>query len=158
MGDLNLIAAVSRNGVIGKNGKMPWCVPEDLRWFREQTVGHPVIMGRKTYESIGKPLANRSNIVITSRSEIPGCYAVASLDEALLVARGFLGVPTIIGGGSIYSLALPRVTKMLISEIDQIVVGADTYFPKVNWNEWELWVYRKGETPGLVFREFRRKA
>src|SRR3989337_2870163 len=106
---LYLVAAVAANGVIGSGGKLPWRLPEDLRHFKELTLGHPVIMGRRTWESLGGPLRGRENIVVTrSRGyDAPGAHVPASLDAALALCTGE-PVAFVIGGGELYAAALPR--------------------------------------------------
>jgi dihydrofolate reductase len=128
---LALIAAVARNGVIGKDGALPWHVSEDLKHFKKTTDGHVIIMGRKTHDSIGRPLPKRRNIVVTRQTgaRFPGCEAAHSLDEAIALARTTDDCPFIIGGASLYKEALPLATELHLTTIDEDVAG-DTYFPE----------------------------
>lgn len=156
---VSMIAAMDRNGVIGANNKLVWHIPEDLRHFKRLTLGKPVIMGRKTFDSIGRPLPQRTNIVITRRSawQAEGVNAVCNLEEALDLAdktASRLGETEvfIIGGEQIYRLALSFATRMYITEIDAEVDG-DAFFPEFDREQWPCinsglwvregnWVYR----------------
>jgi len=155
---LALIVAVARNGVIGKDGGLPWHVSEDLKHFKKTTHGHAVIMGRKTHDSIGRPLPKRRNIVVTRQpgTLFPGCEAAHSLDEAIALARTTDDCPFIIGGASLYEEALPLATELHLTTIDEDVDG-DAYFPE-DLSEFVEVESRKGETAGVVFRLLRRKA
>lgn len=135
---ISLIAAVSKNGVIGVNNKLPWDLPEDLERFKIITTGGVVIMGRKTYESIGKALPNRVNIVITrdKNFKAPNVLVVNSIESALFKAGGQKDV-FIIGGGEIYKQTMSYVDRMYISEVDMEVEG-DTLFPTIDKNRWGL--------------------
>lgn len=139
---ISIIAAVSKNGVIGKKGELPWYIPEDLRHFKELTTGHPIIMGRKTFESIGKPLPNRANIIITRDAgyEAEGCLVVHSLEEALekageaeknpplLKLRKGKSEVFVIGGGEIYNEAIKVADKLYLTLIEDNFEG-DVFFP-----------------------------
>lgn len=153
---LALIAAVSLNGVIGRDGGLPWHIPEDLKHFRRNTVGHAIIMGRKTWESIGRPLPKRRNIVVTRQQglRIEGCEVVHSLDEALSLARDGDEEPRVIGGASLYEEALPRATRLLLTEVQQQVEG-DTFFPE--WDEAAWSETSRSEGDGVVFRDLTRR-
>jgi dihydrofolate reductase len=137
MKGLALIAAMSRNHVIGKDGDLPWRIKEDLRHFRRVTTDHRVmIMGRKTWDSIGKALPNRDTIVVTRQDlELEGAHVVHSPLEALHLAWTYHDVPCVVGGGALYKWALPIATKMYLTHIDRDVEG-DTYFPLWNPAEW----------------------
>jgi dihydrofolate reductase len=153
MRPLELVVAMSRNRAIGKDGDLPWPrIPEDMKHFREITEGHAVIMGRKTYESMGKPLENRRNIIVSRTPDlvIEGCEVVASFSEAAQLARDTDGCPMVIGGAQIYEAALPRVTRIHLTEIDREVEG-DTFFPPLVPGEWQESERRSGETPGITF-------
>ena len=131
-----IVAAVARNGVIGHRNRMPWHLPEDLRRFRQLTLGHAVIMGRRTFESIGKPLAGRNNIVVT-RSPVwtrAGCHAAHSL-EAAVAAVHEREDAFVIGGAQIYALALPVASRLYISEIERDFEG-DAFFPEFDRSRW----------------------
>jgi dihydrofolate reductase len=129
---ISIIAAIDTNRGLGKSGKLPWYLPGELKRFKALTMGHPIIMGRKTYESIGRPLPGRTNIIITRDQsfQAEGCVVVHSLDEAIIVAKGVPGADEvfIIGGGEIYQQALSITTKVYLTIIDA-AYDVDTYFP-----------------------------
>ena len=131
-----LVAAVARNGVIGSGGKLPWRLPEDLRHFKELTLGHPVIMGRRTWEALGKPLRERENIVVTRARgyDAPGAHVAASLDAALALCAGE-SVAFVIGGGELYAAALPIADAMALTEIGRDYAG-DASFPQFDRAAW----------------------
>lgn len=130
---LVIIAALARDGTIGDGGKIPWHIPGDLKRFKRLTLGHPVIMGRKTWESIGRPLPGRRNLVLTRRAQIAGAECFPDLDAALATC----GDETvfIIGGAEIYRLALPRADELYLTQVPLEVTG-DTKFPAYDRNEW----------------------
>jgi len=132
-----LIAAVASNGGLGLEGKMPWHLPGELRHFREVTMGKPIVMGRKTWESIGKPLPGRQNIVISRNPafQAPGCEVYGSLEQAIANALG--NEVMVIGGGEIYRRALPLATRMVLTLVD-CAPTADTWFPDWKRAEWTL--------------------
>ena len=134
---ISLIAAMSRNRVIGKNNTLPWKLPEDMERFREITLGKPVVMGRKTFESIGKPLPKRLNIIITRDKNYrqDGCIVVHSADEALKAAKGSEEI-MVIGGEQIFKEFLPKADKMYLTFIDEDFEG-DAYFPEYNKHDWK---------------------
>ncbi|MBI5553230.1 MAG: dihydrofolate reductase [Candidatus Diapherotrites archaeon] len=133
---VNLIAAMTRARVIGKDNKLLWHIPQDLKNFRSLTEGHPVIMGRKTFESIGKPLPNRPNFVISrSMPETDGVTVCRSLSEALQNARALDEAVFVIGGGEIFAQALPLARRMYVSWVKAEFEG-DAFFPKFNESEW----------------------
>jgi dihydrofolate reductase len=148
---LCLVLAVAKNGVIGKDGKVPWHVPEDLKHFRRSTTGHAVIMGRKTWDEVGKPLPNRRNLVVSRNADLrlDGAEVVPSLDEAIALARTTDAEPRVIGGAEIYRLALPLATRVLLTEI-QLEPEGDTFFTldRSGFRETER---RAGEDPRAVF-------
>jgi dihydrofolate reductase len=123
---LAIIAAVGMNRVIGKNGKLPWHISEDLKRFKRLTTGHAILMGRKTFESLGKPLANRRNVVLSSKP-IPGAETYPSIPEALN-ALASAGTVFVIGGGTLYAQLLERADEVYLTLVDQEIVG-DTFFP-----------------------------
>lgn len=154
---LAIIVAVARKGVIGKDGGLPWHLSEDLKHFKRTTLGHAIIMGRKTYDSIGRPLPKRRNIVVT-RSKgamFEGCELAHSLDDAIALARSTDPCPFVVGGASLYEEALPLATELHLTSIDQEVEG-DTFFPE-DLSAFEEVERRLGETPGVVFRLLRRR-
>jgi len=133
---LVIIAAVAKNGVIGAANAMPWRLPEDARRFRALTTGHAVIMGRKTWESLGRPLPHRQNIVVTHQSAYPAAEAnvVASLGEALSAVT--LPAPVFcIGGAELYAQALPIASRLELTLLDREVAG-DTHFPEFDRSAW----------------------
>lgn len=160
---LALVAAVAENGVIGAGGGMPWHYPEDLRRFKELTLGHPVIMGRTTYESIesrlGGPLPGRTNIVLSRQSSLDlpeDVFHASNLDDALEIARETVDdereAVYIIGGASIYEQFLDRADELLVTEIPESPDG-DTYFPEIG----PEWAECDRETVGeLAFVTYRR--
>lgn len=134
-----MIVAHADNRIIGKDNDMPWHLPADLAYFKKTTLGKPVIMGRKTYDSIGRPLPGRQNIVI-SRDEslnIEGVEVVQSVEQALAVASGVDEI-MVIGGGAIYAHCMPKADKLYITHIDAKIDG-DTQFPDYDLeNEWQM--------------------
>lgn len=132
---LSLIAVIGKNRELGKNNKLLWHLPGDLKRFRQITSGHPVIMGRKTFESLPGVLPNRTNIVISSQPSIPGIgpgiKLVRSLDEAIQVARTSPGAEEmfIIGGGSVYAKAIDQADRLYLTVVDKESPDADTFFP-----------------------------
>ncbi|TXH08233.1 MAG: dihydrofolate reductase [Candidatus Moraniibacteriota bacterium] len=129
---ISLIAALSENRVIGNRGAIPWHLKDDFRRFKERTTGHVIIMGRKTYESIGRPLPGRTNIVITRDTgrDIPGCIVVDSLAEALAKARAIESKEIfVIGGGQIYAEALALADRLYLTLVHAIMDG-DAFFPE----------------------------
>jgi dihydrofolate reductase len=131
-----LIAAVASNGVIGVNGKLPWQLPEDLKHFKQLTLGHPVIMGRRTWESLGKALPARENIVVTTRPgyDAPGAAVASSLDAALALCAGE-PVAFVIGGHQLFVESLPAATGLILTEIHRDYAG-DTWFPEFDRSRW----------------------
>lgn len=135
---LHLIVACTRSGVIGKDGKLPWHLPEDLKHFKETTLGKPVIMGRKTWESLPRALPGRLNVVITRQPNYvaEGATIVASIDEALEVVKAYEDA-FIIGGAEIYRQAMDRVTVAHITLVE-IDLDGDAYFDGFNEVDWAL--------------------
>jgi dihydrofolate reductase len=143
-----LVVAVSRNGVIGRDGGLPWHISSDLKRFKEITMGKPVIMGRKTWESLPrKPLPGRRNIVITRQAgyQAEGAETVRGADEALALCQGLPEV-SVIGGGEIYGLFWPLAQRIYLTEVD-LEVDGDTHFPAVTAPEWRE-VSREVHAPG----------
>ncbi|WP_024467286.1 dihydrofolate reductase [Treponema pedis] len=141
-----LIAARSKNNVIGKNGRLPWNIPEDLKRFKKLTDGNTVIMGRKTFEDIGAPLVNRFNIVLsrTKKIKTENCITAENFSEALKKAAS--SDVFIIGGEAVFREALPIIDIMYITEIDAEYSG-DTYFPQFELTEFERTEGHKIDTP-----------
>ena len=139
---MHLIVAVDKNWAIGKNNKLMWSIPADMKYFRETTKGNIVIMGRKTLESFpqGQPLKNRVNIVITNNKDykVNDALVLHSIEEAIEEAKKYEGTPYVIGGESIYRAMLPYCDTALITKIDH-AFDADTYFPNLDEDEeWEM--------------------
>ena len=136
---LELVAAVARNGVIGRGGQLPWHLPDDLKHFKALTLGHPIIMGRRTFESIGRPLPGRRSIVVSeSLTRAPdGIELARSLGEAIQLAAASEGPAFVIGGGILYAAALPHVTTLHLTEVDADVEG-DAFFPEYDKARWKL--------------------
>ena len=139
MVQISLIVARTLNKVIGKDNAMPWHLPVDLAWFRANTVGKPVIMGRKTYESIGRLLPKRPNIIL-SRSGfcIEGAYSATSLEQAVTLAKSFANIDEImvIGGGELFKQAMPLANKLYLTEI-QAEIDGDTFF-EFDETQWKM--------------------
>jgi len=133
---LTLIVARARNGVIGRDGTLPWRLPEDLAFFKRTTMGHPIVMGRRTWESIGRPLPGRRSIVVSRQAGFAaaGAEVAASLDEALRLCAGSAEV-FVIGGAQFYAEALPRADRLIVTEIDADFEG-DTHWPAPDPLQW----------------------
>ena len=139
---ISLIAAVADNAVIGCQNRLPWHLPEDLQYFKRVTMGKPIVMGRKTWESIGRPLPGRTNIVITRRPDYAaeGARVVGSLEEAVSLAEDIALIDgtdelLVIGGAEIYKAALPLASRLYLTEVQADVPG-DAYLPAVDWAQW----------------------
>jgi dihydrofolate reductase len=138
---VSLIVAVSNNNAIGKDGKMPWHLPNDLKHFKNITWAMPVIMGRKTFESMGKPLAGRKNIVITRQKgyKPEGAVAVQSLSDALFLANEMdVKEIFVIGGGEIYKMVWEKANRIYLTRVKMEAPDADTFFPAIGPQEWKL--------------------
>jgi len=135
---LSIIVAFDENRLIGNNNNLPWHLPADLRHFKKITMGHHMIMGRRTFESIGKPLPGRTSVIVTRQKNYmaQGCIIVNSLDEALLYCNNQDEV-FIIGGAQIFECALPLAAKLYVTRILQAFKG-DTWFPEISGDEWEV--------------------
>jgi dihydrofolate reductase len=136
--DVALVAALDRNFAIGKGNALPWHLPDDLKRFKALTLGKPILMGRKTAESLGRALPGRRNLVLTRSGRAPfdAMQAVASLDEAMREARKDGEALCVIGGGEVYALALPVATRMHLTHVDVAISGADAFFPNFDPLEW----------------------
>lgn len=137
---LAIVVAVAENGVIGRGNELPWQLPDDLRRFKELTLGKPIIMGRRTHESIGRALPGRMNIVVTRQAglQAPGCIVVHSFADALLAAADAPGDATeaaVIGGAQLYGVALPEVSRIHLTRVHASIPG-DTLFPALQAHEW----------------------
>jgi dihydrofolate reductase len=139
--ELILVAALDREHAIGKGNALPWHLPDDLKRFKALTLGKPLLMGRKTAESLGRALPGRRNLVLTRSGRVPfnGMEAVASLDDALAAARhGAAESLCVIGGGEIYALCLPHAARMYLTHVDTVVDGAAAFFPRFDSAGWQV--------------------
>lgn len=151
----SLVVARARNGVIGRDNALPWRLPADLAYFKQVTLGHPIIMGRRTWESIGRPLPGRRNIVVSRnpRYEAPGATVVSSLEEAWRAA-GEAEEACVIGGTSLFAEALPTADRIHLTEVEADVPG-DTFFPEFDRSEWterEVLAHPRDERHQYPFR------
>ena len=160
---LSIVVAVAANNVIGVDGGLPWHLPEDLRRFRQLTMGKPIVMGRLTHESIGRALPGRRNVILSRQDDFlaDGCDVVASIEEALELLRDEEEV-MIIGGGNIYEQFLPMAQTIYLTRVDADLQG-DTFFPELCAEDWEL--IGRDEYPanderetGFVIEELQRRA
>lgn len=139
--ELVLIAALDRNHAIGRDNDLPWRLPDDLKRFKALTVGKPVLMGRKTAQSLGRALPGRVNLVLTRSGHVPfdGMRAVASLGDAWQLATESGATELcVIGGGEIYALCMPLATRMHLTHVDTVVDGADAFFPGFDAARWRV--------------------
>ncbi|HUX89065.1 MAG TPA: dihydrofolate reductase [Gallionellaceae bacterium] len=134
---LSIIVAMARNRTIGINNTLPWRCPEDLKHFKTLTMGHHMIMGRKTFDSIGKPLPGRTTVVVTRNPElkIEGCIVTHSLDEAIAACAGDDEI-FVVGGAELYAQALPLADRLYLTEVQQDVDG-DAHFPLLDLKQWQ---------------------
>lgn len=151
-----LVAAVAANGVIGRDGGLPWHLPEDLPRVKRLTLGHVLVMGRRTYESIGRPLPGRTTVVVTRQTgwAAEGVTVAASVEEALLVAGALDDEVYVVGGTEVYRAALPAADRLLITEVAGEPDG-DTYFPDVDWSQWRE--ASREERNGFAFVDYVRR-
>ena len=142
---LSLIWAMDENRLIGNNNALPWHLPADMQWFRKQTMGKPILMGRKTFESIGKPLPGRENIVLTRQPglTIEGCHVVNTLSEAKTMLPDTEEI-MVIGGAEIYAQALPVAEKIYYTQIHHAFEG-DAWFPELDMQQWRM-IYEEVHT------------
>lgn len=149
---LAIVVAVADGGVIGRDAGLPWHLPEDLRHFKDVTMGHAMIMGRKTFDSIGRALPGRTSIVVSRGAPtLPEGVALArSFEEAVAIARQTDGEPRVIGGASIYEAALPLATRIFLTEVHRPVTG-DTFFPPFDRAAFREIERRPGATFGVEF-------
>ncbi|TDR33193.1 dihydrofolate reductase [Hydromonas duriensis] len=166
---ISLIAAVAQNLALGKNNQLLWHLPNDLQFFKRTTLNHPIIMGRKTYDSIGRPLPKRLNIVISRQFDllIEGCVVVPSLRAAIALAshvehqpEGVAPEVFVIGGAQIYAEALPMAARLVLTEVKQNF-EADVFFPQWDKNDWqEVWReshYDEASGLGYDFVDYHRR-
>ena len=135
---IDLVVALDRNRAIGRGGTLPWHLPDDLKRFKALTLGKPVLMGRKTAQSLGRALPGRRNLVLTRSGHAPfaGMDAIATLDEALKIVGD--QELMVIGGGDVFALALPHATRMHLTHVDTVVESADAFFPVLDTSQWRI--------------------
>ena len=136
---ITIVAAIASNNVIGQKNSLPWDIPEDLKRFKQLTSGHTILMGRKTFDSIGRPLPNRTNIVMTrdTNYQKKGIEVVFDEREALNLIKDLNQEVFIIGGSKIYELFEPWATSLMITRVLKDFKG-DAFFPEINWNNWQI--------------------
>ena len=141
---VTILAAVARNGVIGMEGGLPWHLPDELQLFKELTLGHVLVMGRRTYESVGRPLPGRTTVVVTRRPDwaSEGVLRAGSVEEALALANEIDDEVFVVGGAQVYAEALPATDRLALTFVDAAPDG-DTVFPDVDWSQWRE-VARRG--------------
>jgi len=155
---ISLIAAMDRNRIIGHDNDLPWHLPSDLQWFKKNTLGKPILMGRKTFDSIGRPLPGRTNIVLTRDTtfQADGCVVVHNVDEALKAASDYVsdidkGEVVVIGGGQLFEMLIDVADRLYLTRIDSDFKG-DTFFPKIELSEWNvLWQEELLKSAGSLF-------
>jgi len=143
---VTLLAAVARNGVIGVDGGLPWHLPDELALFKELTLGHVLVMGRRTFESVGRPLPGRTTVVVTRRPdwEAEGVLRAESVGEALALAREVDAEVFVVGGAQVYAAALPAADRLALTFVDADPEG-DTRFPEIDWSQWREVGRRDGQ-------------
>ena len=145
---VTIVAAVGRNGVIGVDGGLPWHLPDELRRFKELTTGHVLVMGRTTFESIGRPLPGRTTVVVTRRPEWrpddAGVLVARSVAGAIETARAVDDQVFVVGGAEVYAAALPLTDRLALTFVDAEPDG-DTFFPAVDWDEWRETARQPGD-------------
>ena len=149
---LSMVVAIGDNGAIGKDGKVPWRIPEDLKHFKNVTMGHAIIMGRKTWDEVGRPLPGRRNLVVSRQPGLvlEGAEVFASVADAIEAARTTDPEPHVIGGSTIYDAAMPFATRIYLTEVHR-EVEADTFFPPFDRSVWREVERRPAETEGVEF-------
>ncbi len=147
-----MVVAIGDDGAIGKDGKVPWRIPEDLKHFKNVTMGHAIIMGRKTWDEVGKPLPGRRNLVISRQLglALEGAEVFGTLEDAIAAARTTDPEPHVIGGSTIYAAAMPLATRIYLTEVHR-TVDADTFFPPFDRSAWREVERRRAETEGVEF-------
>ena len=149
---LAMVVAIGDNGAIGMDGKVPWRIPEDLKHFKAVTMGHAVIMGRKTWDEVGRPLPGRRNLVVSRNPGLllAGAEVFPSLEAAIAAARSTDVEPHVIGGSVIYAAAMPLATRLHLTEVHR-TVEADTFFPPFDRSQWREVERRPASTEGVEF-------
>ncbi len=160
---LSLIVATAHNNVIGRNNELPWHLPQDLKYFKSVTLGKPIIMGRKTFESIGKPLPGRTNIVVTRQKNwnFAGVLVAKNVEEALEIGQQFRAEQNgltdeimVIGGAEIYRHALPVADRVYQTKIDAKVDKGDAFFPELSPTQWKLISELPGDSDATLKHNF----
>jgi len=143
---ISLIVAIGKNNVIGKDNRIPWRLPADLAYFKKVTTGHTVIMGRKTFESIGKPLPNRRNVIISGNRNysVDDCMVCHSIEDALKLSLNNNEEIFVIGGANVYCELLPYAQRLYITSVEEDFEG-DTFFPEIDYMQWTLVSKTEGE-------------
>ncbi len=151
---LTFIVAVSHNGVMGKDGKLPWDLPEDRAFFRDSTMGHAVIMGRRTWDERGVPLDGRRNIVVSRAGHVSGTdrEVASTIEDAIALARTTDPDPFVLGGAEIFRVAFPYATRILLTQIDFDADG-DTFYPRFDLSDWRVTASRRGDRATYVTYE-----
>ena len=150
-----IVAAVAANGVIGRAGGLPWHLPEDLRLFKQRTYGHALVMGRRTYESIGRPLPGRTTVVVTRAPDwsADGVLVAPDVESALALAGDAAQEVYVVGGAAVFAETLPVADVLLVSWVDGAVEG-DTWFPLVDWSQWRE--VERTDCDGFTLVEYHR--
>lgn len=159
MNDLAMIVAASENNVIGVDGDLPWHLSADLKRFKKLTMGHHIIMGRKTFDSIGRLLPGRTTVIVTRQPDyqFEGAKIANSVEHAVELADGD-SCPFIVGGAQIYSAAIPLVDRLFLTRVHSQIEG-DTFLPEIDWSVWELVSSEKGSAEvEFTFEDFVRKS
>ncbi len=144
---ISILVAMDKDGLIGKDNDLPWRLPNDLKYFKQLTTNHTILMGRKTYESIGRPLPNRINVVLTRNKDFQpeGCQVVHSIEEVQKLFKEESNDELfVIGGSDIFKLLLPYTDRLYITKIDERFEG-DTFFPEIDFDSWNLVSKEQGE-------------
>jgi len=157
---ISIIAAIDQNYLIGNSNHLPWNIKEDLHFFRRVTMGHPVVMGKRTWLSIGKPLDGRVNVILTHDRtfNIPGCLIVNSVEE--VISQFSEQEIIIIGGAEVFRQFLPYANNLYLTKIKHAFTG-DTYFPQIDWNDWNIVFYEQKDTESgyqITFEQWTRKS
>ncbi|PEZ08067.1 dihydrofolate reductase [Bacillus sp. AFS018417] len=144
---ISLLVAMDKNRLIGKDNQLPWHLPADLAYFKKVTMGHPIIMGRKTFESIGRPLLGRTNIILTRNKnyEMEGCEVIHSIDDVQKMDEQMNEEIFVIGGAEIFKEVLPFADRLYITKIEEVFEG-DTFFPEINYDQWKEISVEQGVT------------
>ena len=157
---VSLIVAMSRNGVIGLDGRLPWHIPAELKRFKELTIGHPIVMGRKTWDSIGRLLPGRTTIIVSRNPglHVEGAHVAASLEQALDLARP-AAEAFVIGGAEIFRLSLPYAERIYLTTV-AIECEGDTFMPSIDWTQWRRTASEshpaQGDIPGWMLTVYER--